>query len=209
MSSTSPQSAAAGDQAVWQAQLAQVLSGVSQPELKSLTGQLSGLLEGRNASGQMAPDAANLAASTSQLNQGYAQAKTGSREAISYGALRSGEGRMSPGATSSALTSAATSLDRDRQTALQNLQFQSAQSSMTDYNKVLQMLGQGTSTSLSLAQGFSGASSAAIGGLSNQSQAGGIIGGAATGASLGSYGGVYGAAIGAVAGGVYGGLSNP
>ena len=170
---------------------------------------LQGMLGSVNGSGQMAQDAAVKTAAMGQLNQGYDQAQMGTREAIGYGALRSGESRRSPGAVGSALGGAATGLERDRQAALRNLNFASAQSSMSDYNKVLQLLGQGTQTSLGLAQGFSGASGAAIGGLSNQTQAGGILGGAATGASLGSYGGVYGAAIGAVAGGLYGAATSP
>lgn len=212
MSSTSPQAAAAGDTAAWQAQLSQMLSGITMPELQKLmeSGGLSGMLGSVGANGQMGADAAIKSSATSQLNQGYDQAKTGSREAISYGALRSGEGRSSPGAVSSAITSAATSLDRDRTSALRNLDFQSASSSMTDYNKVLQMLGQGTNTALGLAQGFSGASGAAIGGLSGMSQAGGIIGGAATGAGIGTaINPGWGTAIGAVAGGIYGAVSNP
>ena len=158
-----------------------------------------------DASGRLAPDAAILAASRGQLNQSYDQAQMGSREAIQYGGLRSGLGRTSPGAVGSAITSAATSLDRDRESALRNLNFMSAQSSMQDYNQVLQLLGQGTQTSLGLAGGFSGASSAALGGLTNQSQFGSILGGAATGASLGSVGGLgWGTVIGGVAGGVAG-----
>jgi hypothetical protein len=101
--------------------------------------------------------------------------------------------------------SAATSLDRDRQSALKNLDFQSASSSRSDFNQVLQLLGQGTKTGLGLAQGFSGASGAAIGGLSNQSQFGGALGGAASGAGLGfTVGNVPGAVIGGVLGGVGG-----
>jgi hypothetical protein len=212
MSTSSPQATAAGEQSQWQAQLAQMLAGVSQPELAKVMGPggLQGLLSGTDASGKMAPDAANMEAATTQLNEGYDQAKTGSREAISYNALRSGESRRSPGAESSGIASAATSLDRDRSSAMRNLEFQSAQSSMSDYNKVLSMMGQGVNTSLGLAGGFSGASGAAIGGLSNTSQFGSVLGGASAGAGLGmSVGGGYGAAIGAVAGGVYGGLSNP
>src|SRR5665647_1266527 len=120
-----------------------MLSGVALPELQQLMGSqgLGGMLAGSNASGMLPQDQANLAGATSQLNQSYGQAKNGSREAIAYGGLRSGEGRMSPGAMGSATMSAATSLDRDRQSALTNLNFQSASSSMSDYNQVLQLLG--------------------------------------------------------------------
>jgi len=211
MSTSSPQAAAAGQQSLWQSQLAQQLSGVALPELQQLMGSsgLGGMLAGRDSSGRLPQDAANLAGATSQLNQSYGQAKNGSREAIAYGGLRSGEGRTSPGAMGSATMSAATSLDRDRQSALQNLQFQSASSSMSDYNQVLQLLGQGTKTSMGLAQGFSGAAGSAVGGLSNQSQMGGVLGGASSGAGLGfTVGGPWGAAIGGVAGGVAGYLGS-
>jgi hypothetical protein len=212
VSTTSPQAQAAGEQSVWQAQLSQMLSGVALPELTQLMGQngLGGMLSGRDASGRLPQDAANLAGATSQLNQSYGQAKMGSREAIAYGGLRSGEGRMSPGATGSATMSAATSLDRDRQSALRNLEFQSASSSMSDYNQVLQLLGQGTKSGLGLAQGFSGAAGSAIGGMSGQSQFGSALGGAASGAALGSsispgWGTVIGGVVGGVAGGLGGG----
>jgi hypothetical protein len=233
MSTSSPQAEAATQQSQWQGQLAKMLSETTWPELQSLLGGggkhwvsvpggpgggywanwdgseskegiLPGMLSSMDASGRMAPDAAILNAAKGQLNQSYGQAQMGSKEAISYGALRSGEGRLSPGATSSAITSAATSLDRDRASALRNLEFMSAQSSLKDYNQVLQLLGQGTQASLGLAQGFSGSAGAAIGGLSGQSQFGSTLGGAATGASLGAYGGIYGALAGGVIGGAIG-----
>lgn len=209
MSTESPQAAAAGQQAQWQASLARQLSGITMPELWSLVSRESNVLSSADQSGRLAPDAAVLSAAKGQLNQGYDQAKFGSQEAINYGALRSGEGRMSPGAVGSGVMSAATSLERDRASALRNLEFQSAQSSMADYNQVLQLLGQGSNAALGLSQGFSGASGAAIGGLSGQSQMGGILGGAASGASLGATFGGWGALAGGVIGGVAGGLTNP
>jgi hypothetical protein len=167
------------------------------------------MLDSRDASGKLGMDASVLSSAQNQLNSGYDQALTGSREAINYGALRSGESRRSPGAVGSAIQGAATGLDRDRSSALRNLEFMSAQSSLSDYNQVLSLLGQGANASLGLAQGFSGASGAAIGGLSNQSQMGGILGGAASGASLGSVAGPWGALIGGVVGGVAGGVTAP
>lgn len=206
MSSESPQAAAATQQSQWQAQLAGQLSSVAGPELRTLMGDLTGYLNNRDASGRLPQDAAVRSSAMDQLNSSYGQAKMGSREAIGYGGLRSGEGRLSPGASNSAMLGAATSLDRDRMSALRNLEFQSAQSSLADYNQVLQLLGQGTKTAFGLAQGFGGASGAAIGGMSNQSQLGGILGGAASGASLGSVAGPWGALAGGVVGGVAGGL---
>ena len=207
MSTTSPQAEAAGEQEAWQAQLSQMLSGISMPEIQQLTGKLSGMLGSRNAAGQLAPDVAIKSAAQGQLNTSYDQAIRGSREAIQYGALRSGLSRTSPGAVGSATMSAATSLDRDRMSALRNLEFQSAQSSLNDYNQVLGLLGQGTKQSLGLAGGFGGAAGSAIAGLSNQTQMGGILGGAASGASLGAtVGGGWGALAGGVVGGAAGAL---
>lgn len=209
MSSTSPQAAAAGEQASWQAQLAEQLSSTALSGSTPIISQLRGFLGGMNPMGQLAPDVAVKSAAAGQLNQSYDQAQRGSREAIQYGGLRSGLGRTDPGAVGSSITSAATSLDRDRQSALRNLNFMSAQSSMGDYNQILQLLGQGTKQSIGLAQGFSGAAGSAIGGLSNQSQMGGVLGGAASGASLGSVAGPGGTLIGGVAGGVIGGVTSP
>ncbi len=147
-----------------------------------------------------------------QLNRGYAQQGRGITEYGGYQGLRTGEGRRSPGAMTSAIGQAATALERDRQQALANLQFTSAQTSMADYNKLLQLMGQGTQTALGLAGGFSATSSAALGGLSQvspgQTAMGGFGAGAALGAGIGSVvpgvGTVLGGAIGGVLGGVAG-----
>ncbi len=204
MSTESAQQKAAGQQAVWQANLAQQLSGIAQPELKALMGQLTGMLGTTDASGRLGIDATVRSAALDQLNQGYDQAQFGSREAISYGGLRTGEGRMSPGALSGGIASAATSLERDRQAAIRNLEFASAQSSLADYNQVLQLLGQGTQSALGLAGGFGQTAGSAIGGLSSTSPFGAALGGAASGASLGSVAGWPGAVVGGVVGGLGG-----
>jgi hypothetical protein len=203
MSTTSAQSAAADEQQLWQAALAKRLSNIAQPELASITNQLSEMLN-LDATGRTAGDAANLGAATNQLNASYDQAQTANREQIGYGALRAGESRLSPMGLSSAIGSSGTALERDRQSAMRNLQFMSAQSSLSDYNQVLQLLGQGTQASLGLAQGFSGAAGSAIGGLSPNSQFGSILGGAASGASLGSVAGGWGALAGGIIGGAAG-----
>ena len=221
MSTTSPQQQAAGQTAEWQANLAQQLSGLTVPELSqilggytygsygaAIEGTLPGMLKSRDASGKMAVDRENYQKSLDQLRTGYGQAKTANREAITYGALRSGEGRRSPGAVSSAITSSALGLDRDMAQAKRNLEFQSAMASQADYNKVLQLMGQGSNTALGLASGFAGTSAAALQGMSQQSQAGSALGGAAAGASIGgSVGGGYGALAGAVVGGIGGYMS--
>lgn len=206
MSSQSAQERAAGQQSQWQADLARQLSDIAQPQLSQLMGNLSGILGDVNASGRLGLDANVLSSARNELNQGYGRALFGNNEFINYAGLRSGEGRLSPGAMNSSLMSAATNLERDRATALRNLEFQSAQSSLADYNQVLSLLGQGSQTALGLAGGFSGASNAALGGLSQTSQLGGALGGAASGAALGSYLGAYGALAGGVIGGVAGGF---
>ena len=212
MSTTSPQAKAADQNAQWQAALAKQLSGVTIPELQSLlgpSGSITQMLGNLNANGQLPQDAANLKSATDELNRGYGQAGFGNQEFTNYAALRMGEGRRSPGAVNSMMQGAATSLERDRQQALANLNFMSANASMTDYNKLLGLMGQGVQTSLGLAQGFSGASNSAIGGLSNQTQMGGFLGGAASGAAAGSMINVpYGTIVGGVVGGVGGLLSS-
>jgi hypothetical protein len=212
MSTTSPQQREAGENAKWQAQLAQQLSGVAMPELQGILGaggMIPTMLAGRDTAGRLGMDAEALRSSTDQLNRGYGQAGFGNQQFIGYNALRSGESRYGAGPANAMMQGAATSLERDRQAALANLNFMSAQSSLSDYNKLLGLMGQGTQATMGLAGGFSGASNAALGGLSNQSQMGGILGGASSGASLGSIAGPWGMLAGGVIGGIAGGLSNP
>jgi hypothetical protein len=175
---------------------------------ESTTGSLSTLLDstqGGTVKSSLDQQAYQSALGT--LNQSYAQQGRAASEAASYQGLRGGEARRSPTAMRSALGQTATALERDRQAALRNLQFTSAQTSMADYNKLLQLMGQGTQTALGLAGGFSSASGGALAGLSQTSPGGsaigGALGGAATGASIPGAG-VYGALAGAVIGGVGG-----
>jgi len=173
MSTTSPQVKAAGENAAWQNSIANRGWNMAQPQLQSLLGggafgqpgMIQSMLGSQNAMGMMAPDSANLAAATNQLNQGYQQAGFGQQQTIGYGGLRSGEGRMSPGAMNASLGSAASTLERQRQGALANLNFMSAQASMSDYNKLLGLMGQGTQTAMGFGGGFSGLSNQAIAGL--------------------------------------------
>lgn len=205
MSTKSPQEKAAEENASLQAALSQQLSGIALPELRSITGQLTGALDTRDPSGKLAMDAQNYNAARGVLGQSYGQAKNTSRESIAYNALRSGEATRSPNAVSSAITSSAAGLDRDMASALRRLEFQSAQTGMKDYNQILQLLGQDVSTGLNLGGGFSGAANSAIGMMSNQSPFGSTLGGASAGAGLGaSVGGPWGALIGGVAGGAAG-----
>jgi hypothetical protein len=204
VSGTSPGQAAASEQAQWQAQMAKQLFGMSQPEMTAIMEKLTGTLGNVTETGQMTADASIKQAAENQLNKGYGQALFGNQEFINYAGLRSGEGRLSPGAMGSALQDTATRLDRERASAMRTLQFQSAQSSMADYNQVLQMIGQGSSAALGMAQGFSGAAGNAIGGMSQQSQLGGVLGGAAAGAGAGAMLGPWGALAGGVVGGIGG-----
>ena len=171
MSTTSPQAAAAGEQAAYQAQLSQELSQIALPELKKMIGQ-GGMVSSQLASTQggavkSSMDSGAYNSALGQLNQGYGQAAFGNREAINYGALRSNE--RSGNVMGSALGSAATSLERDRQAALSNLQFQSASSSLTDYNQLLNLMGQGSRTALGLGGQAGQIATGAVGGLSDQS----------------------------------------
>lgn len=217
MSTSSPQAKAAGENAAWQANLSAQLGGVAIPELQKLLGGydkpglIQNMLAQRDSSGRLPGDAAALAGATDELNRGYGRAGFNAYEGLNYAGLRSGEGRRSPGAMSGAWQGMATGLERDRMQALNNLQFMSAQSSMTDYNKLLGLMGQGVQTSLGLAQGFSGASNAAIGGLSTQTQMGSALGGMSAGAALGAgIGSIIpglGTAVGGLVGGVAGGAA--
>jgi len=215
MSTVSPQARAADENAQWQSALAKQLYEIAGPEYRSLLGQggtISTMLGSMNANGQLPQDAANLKSATDELNRGYGQAGFGNREFVNYAGLRSGEGRISPMSANSMMQGAATSLERDRQAALANLNFMSANASMTDYNKLLGLMGQGVQSSLGLAQGYSGAANAALGGLSQQTQMGttlaGMGAGASLGATIGSFwpgpGTLIGGAIGGIAGGAAG-----
>lgn len=185
----SPQQDAAASLGLTQSALANQLYKVAGPELQSLVGP-GGMVSGQVASTQggrvrSSMDQAAYDSSLSQLNQGYGQAAFGNKEAINYGALRSGE--RSGNVVGSALGSAATGLERDRQSALSNLQFQSASASLTDYNQLLGLMGQGAKTSLGLAGGNWGLAAGGIGGLnpnSNLSQTIGAV--SAVGSVLGA-----------------------
>jgi hypothetical protein len=172
MTST-PQSSAANEQASFQSALQGQLSSIAVPELQRMLnpgGVISSQLASTNGGNtKSSMDQAAYNASLSQLNQGYGQAAFGNKEAINYGGLRSGEGRMSSGVMGSALGSAATSLERDRQSAMNNLQFQSASSSLTDYNQLLSLMGMGAKSALGLSGQAGQAANQAISGLSNQS----------------------------------------
>jgi len=211
MSTQSSQAKEAGETSAWQAALASKLSAISMPEFQALlgpNGMISGMFSGRDSSGRLGLDASALRTSTDQLNRSYGQAGFGNDEYIRYNAVRSGEGNRSLSPANSMMQGAATSLERDRQSALANLNFMSAQSSMSDYNKLLGLMGQGVQGSLGLAQGYTNAANAAIGGLSQSTEMGGFLGGASAGASLGSVAGPYGALIGGVIGGVGGYLGS-
>jgi len=209
MSTTSPQSRAADENAQWQAALARQLYQIAGPEYRSLLGSggtISNMLSSMDSSGRLAIDSANLKSSTDELNRAYTQAQFGNREFANYAGLRSGEGRVSPGAISAVTGNMGTTLENDRQQALANLNFMSATSSMQDYNKLLGLMGQGIQSSLGLAQGYSGAANAAIGGLSGQSQFGTTMAGFSTGAALGAGIGSVVPGIGTVLGGAVGGV---
>lgn len=216
MSGESAQSKAANQQTALQASLQSRLAGVAIPGLESMIGgggTLTGLLNSTNGGQTLSSlDEAAYRSALGTLSSGYGQAKNTTGEAINYGALRGGESRLSGtgGPVSSALSGAATMLDRDRFVAEQNLSFASKSAGMSNYNKILNLFGQGTQTALGLGAGNANAAMNAMGGMSTQSQAGSVLGGAATGAALGSAvmpG--WGTAIGAVGGGIIGAFTAP
>lgn len=184
----SPQQDAAASLGLTQSALSNQLYKTAGPELQglvgangSITNQLASTQGGQTKSSM---DQAAYNSSLGQLNQSYDQAGFGNKEAVNYGALRAGE--RSGNVVGSALGSAATSLERDRQSALSNLQFQSSSASLTDYNQLLGLMGQGAKTSLGLAGGNWGLAAGGIGGLnpnSNLSQTMGVV--SAVGSVLG------------------------
>lgn len=214
MSGSSDQEKAAGEQSALTASLSRQLSNIATPELERLIGD-KGLLTDilKSTSGGQVKSSLDQKVyddSLKSLNDSFATAKTGTNESIRYGALRSGEDRRGAGVVPSAMGAAALTLDRDRTTALNRLKFESDSQSMTNYNNLLKIFGQGVNTTLSLGQGASGVAGGAIPMLSQNSQFGSALGGAASGAALGStvlpgwgtvIGGVAGGVIGAVGGG--------
>jgi len=182
---SSPQTEAAGQQAGVSANLASQLSMIALPELtrmiggpQSMIGSQLASTAGGNVKSSM--DQANYNTSLSQLNQGYGQAAFGDKEAINYNALRSGEGRLSSAVPESSIASSATRLEDQRQQALSNLNFQSASSSLTDYNQLLGLMGMGAKSALGLSGQAGGLANQAISGLSNQTDMStmlGIVGG--------------------------------
>jgi hypothetical protein len=211
VSTESAQAKASGEEQQFQAQLSKNLSALTTPQLRQMIGP-GGIITnalGSTANGTLrsSMDQKVYDESKASLDSAYGQAAFGNRESTNYAALRGGEGRLSSAVPGAAIGQAATALERDRQSALANLKFSSAASSMTNYNQLLGLFGQGVNQSLNLAQGFSGAAHAAIGGLSNQSQFGNTLGGASAGAGLGATIGSVIPGVGTVVGGAVGGLA--
>lgn len=212
MTGKSDQTKAAEQQAMLQSTLSAKLAGIAIPGLESMIGKngaLTGLLDSTNNGRVLSSlDKEKLDTVLGQVKTSYDQAGRNTGEAINYGALRGGESRLSPGATGSALSSAATMLDRDRFMAENNIKYASNAAGMTNYNKILNLFGQGSNTALGLGAGAGNIATSAIGGMSNTTPGGSILGGAASGAALGTAvmpG--WGTVIGAVGGGIVGGLA--
>lgn len=208
MSTESPREAASAEAARTQAYLSQRLFSVAAPELRSVLGSVRNELGG--SVGQM-PGSINEAFEgiRSGVNSDYDSALRSQGATLKQKALQSGEIGTDPG-VNQAYLSAALTLEQDRAQAMRRLDFQKSQAGLSQYNSLLQLLGQGSGAALNLAQGFSGNQQSAIGNLSQSSQFGSTLGGAAAGASIGSsvYPG-WGTAIGAVGGGIAGALSSP
>lgn len=141
------------------------------------------------------------------INQDFASAGRGNQAAITQGFAQGGQ-LWDSNQRADAMTLAANDLEKERRTAMRNLDFSEANAGLTQFNALMNLLGAGAGTGLNLAGGFSSAQSQAIGGLSNQSQGWSTLGGAASGAATGATFGPYGALIGGVLGGVGGYLGS-
>lgn len=207
MSTTSPQQDAAIDQAQWQAMLSGQLAAAAMPGLQGV----STLVQDQLAGGpdQIPPFVKDAFKKVySNANAGFDMARQTGAEGTAYRALTSGAG-YGEGSVRSSQQQMAWGLENDRQQALKNIQFTEARAGMSSYNALLNALGTVSSTSFGLAQGFGSATNSAIGGLSNQSQAGGALGGALAGAgALAGTGNPWAIAGGAIGGGILGALGS-
>ena len=201
MSTVSPQQQAATDAARYQADLSSQLSGIALPGIedfiKSITQQLG--------KGGMPSDvSAVFDQARAQNNESFDTALKSNDAVMRQQALQSG-GIFTTGQINSGIGQAALGLNNQRQMAERKLNMDEAHAGMTQYNTLLQMLGQSSGAAMNMGKGFSGNMLGAISGMSNQSQFGATMGGAASGAGLGgSIGGGYGAIAGALAGGAAG-----
>lgn len=200
MSSESPKEAAATEAARTNLGFQERLSEVALPGLKATLESLQRQLGG----GGLNQDVhAAFEGARGQLGRGYENALASGENLTRQQALQSGE-VYQPAQLQDALTLQATQLDRQRSQGMRNLQFQEAQAGLTQYNQLMNMLGQGSGAAFNLGQGFSGLQAGAIGGMSDSNPWGSALGGAASGASVGSAFGPWGAVIGGAAGGIGG-----
>ena len=196
MSSQSPQELAATKAQQANFDYQGTLSGISLPGIKATLESLQRQL----GSGGLNQDVhAAFDSARSELGQGYENATMSAGNLTRQQALQSGE-VYQPSQINDAITLQATQLDQQRVQGMRNLQFQEAQAGLTQYNQLMNLLGQGSGAALNLGQGYSGVQASAIGGMNNQSVLGGTLGGDATGAAAGSAFGAYGA----IAGGLIG-----
>lgn len=201
MSTESPAQAASADVARTNANLAQQLNSTSFPELSQMLGLIRREL---GSGGEPASISGAYGAARKQLDSSYDDALGNTKGLLNQQALQSGE-RFLPGQVNGVYGQYAQGLEQDRAQAQRRLQFGEANAGLSQYNQLLNMLGQGSGAALNLGRGYSGNQAAAIGGLSQSSQFGSALGGAASGAAIGTsiYPG-WGTAIGGVVGGAAG-----
>lgn len=200
MSFESPQQQQAAEAARAQATRSQQLADISLPQLSSILGRVTGDLSatGISPSVMAAYDTARTG-----INQDFATAGRGQQAYIQQ-AFAQGGNLYNTNQIDDAKKTAALNLDQARQGALQNLSFQEAESGLTQFNALMNLLSGGAGTALNLAGGFAGQQSQAIGMLSNQSPGQGALGGALAGAGTGATFGPWGSVIGGVLGGIGG-----
>lgn len=175
------------------------------PQLSDIIGRVG---QDLNATGVAPSVHAQYGAARRGTESDFAQVGRGQQAYIGQQFAQSG-GIYNTNQIADARMNAALTLDTQRKGALRNLQFQEAESGLSQYNTLLQLLGTGSAQALGLGGAFGGAQGTAIGGLSNVSEGGAALSGGVAGAGAGSAFGPYGALLGGVLGAAGGAMSAP
>jgi len=198
MSSSSPREIAATDATAIQANLASRLQAQGLPEIQNMIDMVT--RETSGGYGSMLPMVRNAFEPVEDaLKSDYGQAQASSAALIAQRAKQSG-GIFGPNAVSDATTNAANLLNQDMTQAMSRLKLRETQANVSTWDQLMNIVGGGTRGSLGFMQADASLWNQAIGGMSNTSQMGSIVGGAGTGAGVGSAFGPYGTAIGALLG---------
>lgn len=206
MSQSSPRAEAASKAQWTAASLQKQLTDISYPEIASLLSRISAdTAGGFNALPQSVTD--TFAPIFTGVNASYDTAESQLGGILGQKAKQAGM-PLGAGQLADTTLSAARGLETDRAQALKTLKFQRAQAGLTQYTGLIEALGGGARTALSLGSGGLGLETGAAGAMSGESQFDSAFGGMATGASIGSaINPGWGTLIGGAAGGIYGALS--